>query len=53
MMNSGSGETICAVLNPCRRGMECGPAHSDGDKGREVVEVVRAEGLKKKEGERG
>lgn len=33
MMNSGSVETICAFLNPCRRGMECGPAHSDGDKG--------------------
>lgn len=32
VMNSRSGETICAVLNPCRGGMECGPAHGDGDK---------------------
>lgn len=36
MMNSRSGETICAFLNPCRRGMECGLACRDGDKrGRE------------------
>lgn len=34
MMNSGSGETICAFLNPCRRGgMECGLALRNGDKG--------------------
>lgn len=32
MMNSRSGKTICAFLNPCRRGMECGPALGDGDK---------------------
>lgn len=32
MMNSRSGETICAFLNPCRRGMECGLARGDGDK---------------------
>lgn len=32
MMNSRSGETICAFLNPCRRGMECGLARRDGDK---------------------
>lgn len=33
VMNSRSGETICAVLNPCGGGgMECGPAHGDGDK---------------------
>lgn len=34
MMNSRSGETICAFLNPCRRGMECGLACRDGDKRR-------------------
>jgi len=35
MMNSRSGETICAYLNSCRRGEGCGLAGRDGDKKRE------------------
>ncbi len=38
MMNSRSGETICAYLNPCRRGEDCGLAGRDGDKKREKRE---------------
>lgn len=34
MMNSGSEETICAYLNPCRRGEGCGPAARNDDKER-------------------
>lgn len=38
MMNSRSGETICAYLNSCRRGEGCGLAGRDGDKKREERE---------------